>query len=320
MWKYNNYLKNKPPKNWIKIGEISELCIYPIKSCKAFKSDYFECTPFGLKSGTLRDRSFVILNDKGNVISGRIYPKMSQIFTVSNGSTFKLSSPDMSDGEIEFTLDDIEKGKTKTFEIWTVPIEGRDCGDKIGKWLSKCILNEEKGLRLFYCASLNKGKRMNPKITKITNLTKVPLNENDGGFFSDSVSYHLISNVSTEYLNTRSNGEIITPLNFRPNFVVKGERLIPFEEDNWEWVKIGNAVFKNLSPCTRCIFTTVDPATGQRSKNMEPLTSMKRFRNLRDPRKRQIMPSPSMGIYLGLRTYQSDIKVSVGDSVYVPES
>ena len=64
-------------------------------------------------------RSFVILNDKGNVISGRIYPKMSQIFTVSNGSTFKLSSPDMSDGEIEFTLDDIEKGKTKTFE-WVI--------------------------------------------------------------------------------------------------------------------------------------------------------------------------------------------------------
>ncbi|WP_439895655.1 MOSC domain-containing protein, partial [Sodalis-like endosymbiont of Proechinophthirus fluctus] len=60
----------------------------------------------------------------------------------------------------------------------------------------------------------------------------------------------MISDASTEYLNTRSNGEIISSLNFRPNFVVKGEKLIPFEEDNWKWIKIGETVFRNISPCT----------------------------------------------------------------------
>ncbi|EEB11064.1 molybdopterin cofactor sulfurase, putative [Pediculus humanus corporis] len=318
-WWYNNYIKTKPPKNWFKIGEISELCIYPIKSCKALKPNSFDCTPLGPQYGTLRDRIFGVFDDNGKVISGKAYPRLSQINPKFTGPVVTLSSPDMTT-QVEFSLNDIRGGPIKTIDVCIDKMKGWDCGENVAKWLSKCILKEEKGLRLFYYASPEKPKKVNPKITKMTDISNISLTDDDGGYFSESVSYHLISDASTEYLNTRSNGEVISSLNFRPNFVVKGEKLLPFEEDNWEWIKIGKAVFKNISPCTRCIFTTVNPNTGQRSKSMEPLTSMKRYRSLRDPRKRQVMPSPSMGIYLGFRSEYPKIKVSVGDSIYVPET
>ena len=67
-------------------------------------------------------------------------------------------------------------------------------------------------------------------------------------------------------LNSRLK-EAVTPLQFRPNFVVKGKRLISirlniqqfnisgpeaFEEDSWDWIRIGNdTIFRNVKPCTR---------------------------------------------------------------------
>ncbi|MNP78164.1 MOSC domain protein [compost metagenome] len=33
-----------------------------------------------------------------------------------------------------------------------------------------------------------------------------------------------------------------------------------------------------LKPCTRCILTTIDPQTGERSADREPLTTLKTYR------------------------------------------
>ena len=57
------------------------------------------------------------------------------------------------------------------------------------------------------------------------------------------------------------------------NFVVKGAEVL--EEDYWDWVKIGKTIFRNVKPCTRCIFTTVDPETGKKNPKVEPLKTLK---------------------------------------------
>lgn len=38
------------------VGTVSELWIYPVKSCKGVSVDTAECTALGLRSGHLRDR------------------------------------------------------------------------------------------------------------------------------------------------------------------------------------------------------------------------------------------------------------------------
>lgn len=49
-----------------------------------------------------------------------------------------------------------------------------------------------------------------------------------------------------------------------------------YAEEDWDWVRIGDAIFKNVKPCTRCIFTTVDPETGVMSNHREPMKCLER--------------------------------------------
>lgn len=53
---------------------------------------------------------------------------------------------------------------------------------------------------------------------------------------------------------------------FRPNIVVDGEQLAPFQEDLWSEVALagsqGSVLLKLVKPCSRCTVPDVDPATG----------------------------------------------------------
>jgi uncharacterized protein YcbX len=51
-----------------------------------------------------------------------------------------------------------------------------------------------------------------------------------------------------------------------------------FAEDGWQRVRIGEVTFIVEKPCERCVFTTVDPATGERSADQEPLRTLAKFR------------------------------------------
>lgn len=59
----------------------------------------------------------------------------------------------------------------------------------------------------------------------------------------------LLTEASLDDLNKRLENPI-SSLQFRPNIVVSGTE--PFDEDNWEWIKIGDkVVIRNVKPCPR---------------------------------------------------------------------
>jgi len=148
----------------------------------------------------------------------------------------------------------------------------------------------------------------NPKSTIKKNIFEVA-DDKDTGSLHDETSFMLMNQGSFDDLNTRIESPV-TPLQYRPNFVVKGPAA--WEEDSWRWLKIGDQVtFKNVQPCMRCIFTNIDPATGERNPQMEPLKTLKGFRV-----NERLSTSPWFGIHLGIR---SEGKVKVGDIVYVGE-
>src|SRR5690606_14577670 len=91
---------------------------------------------------------------------------------------------------------------------------------------------------------------------------------------------------------------------FRPNFVISG--CGAFTEDTCSTLKIGDSVFRAAGPSERCIMTTTDQATGERSK--EPLRTLATFR--RDPNK------PS-AVYFGqnLINESKTGTISAGDTV-----
>jgi uncharacterized protein YcbX len=61
---------------------------------------------------------------------------------------------------------------------------------------------------------------------------------------------------------------------FRPNVVVRGTPA--WVEDDWRRLRIGDAVFRAVKGCARCVITTVDPDTAEREK--EPIATLARTR------------------------------------------
>ncbi|WP_330328994.1 MOSC domain-containing protein [Streptomyces sp. NBC_00536] len=67
------------------------------------------------------------------------------------------------------------------------------------------------------------------------------------------------------------------PMNrFRPNVVVSGAAA--WAEDGWQRIEIGDAVFRGVRECGRCVITTTDQLTAERGK--EPLKTLARHRRI----------------------------------------
>ncbi|CAI5928871.1 unnamed protein product [Closterium sp. NIES-64] len=66
-------------------------------------------------------------------------------------------------------------------------------------------------------------------------------------------------------------------LRFRPNIVVGGADVAPYDEDRWKELVGQDASFESLAPCSRCAIINTDPATGQ-SSAPEPLRTLSGYR------------------------------------------
>ncbi|XP_077285668.1 mitochondrial amidoxime reducing component [Arctopsyche grandis] len=295
---YSN--RERIPSNWRQVGVLNDLMCFPIKSCGIIREQAMECSELGLKIDWLYDRGFVIVNLAGNFVSARLHPKLvlikpsmskdELILTVPNGESFTIKYKDI-----------IEKPVSKV-TLWGQEMKGMDCGDDVAGFLSKYILDEDTGLRMVHypteCGNMRRSR------------IRAIVRDNDSGAFPDLTSYCLMNESSIDDLNTRMDGFKTDPQNFRPNFVVKGAQ--PLEEDHWQWVRIGDVVFKVVKQCTRCVLTTVDWKTGVKNENGEPLATLKKYRMIGV--KKHDTGSPVMGIHLTLRKAGT---VQLSDPVYV---
>jgi uncharacterized protein YcbX len=90
---------------------------------------------------------------------------------------------------------------------------------------------------------------------------------------------------------------------FRPNVVVDGSD-VPFAEDDWRGLHIGDVPFRFAEHCDRCVVTTIDPATLAHGK--EPIRTLARHRTWAGK------------TWFGIRIIPlATGKVSVGDEVTV---
>lgn len=90
--------------------------------------------------------------------------------------------------------------------------------------------------------------------------------------YSNITSYNIINERSVEDLVKRIGNNSVTLHNFRPTIVINTE---PYAEDSFEWVKIGEVIFRLTKPCTRCLLTTVDQETGEGNKQGDPLRTLR---------------------------------------------
>lgn len=208
------------------------------------------------------------------------------------------------EGMKDFTVDIMRlytSSNLLNVKIWDDITTCVDCGDEAARWFSKFIFGKDEGLRLVFYQS-NKPK---PVIQDKRYLFE-QADQKDTGTLHDETSFMLMNQGSFDELNTRIE-KSVGALQYRPNFLVRGPAA--WAEDNWKWVKIGDTIFKNVQPCIRCVLTNIDPATGERNPQMEPLKTLKAYRSFVN-----VASGPMFGIHLGVRT---EGRVKLGDEVYV---
>ncbi|CAH1390592.1 unnamed protein product [Nezara viridula] len=307
-------------KKWRAVGKLTKMYIYPIKSGRYKEIDEADCTPVGLSFNVgngklpLRDRVFVVYNSETMVfLCGKFNTKMLQMdVEPKDDKTLILSYPGKEN--IEITLP--EKRDDKMITLWDKEkVRVDDCGEDAARWVSEAVGGKDCEFRLGYFP-LNEGWRRDISYRKLEFQVFKSLSNKYTGAFSDMASYNYVNEASVEELNTRlTNGNKTKALNFRPNFVIEGPKA--YEEDSWRWIKIGDAVFERFRPCTRCIFVTIDSDTGEKNKNNEPLSTLRKYRTMKMLGEDRIEPHiPVFGQFAGLC---QGGKVRRGDIVYVSD-
>lgn len=283
---------------WESAGRVRKVMMYPVKSCAGKAVNSAQAKPLGLVNGAVRDRSFILCKDNGVMITARMIPSTVLIRPSYEDNILTLKFP----GAVDLTVDisQVEKNeKIATTVIWGETVQGLDCGEDASNWLQRVLGHKSF---LLYHANLPSTRS-----TERCNGGKYPLLRNDDhSLYADLTGHMLMTLESIADLQTRVFRKI-APEDFRPNILIDGTRG-PYDEDEWEYIMIGDAVFRNAKPCTRCIFTTVCHKTGKKDPNMEPLRTLRKYRCPKGGN------DPYFGINLGL-----DLPgvVREGDEVFV---
>ena len=292
-------------KKWKKVGKVSELFLHPVKSMKGASVQHLFATKKGMRSWdkakSMFDRSFMVIQPSGNMMTARKESKLVTIEVELIKDSIILSAPDTTPITVPIPLD-LSKGIECA--VWGEKTLGLDCGDEVSQWLSSLLNNE---YRLVYHSSEINGR----KITARDVLRSSKFANAGNIMYHDGTPGHLLSEASLEDLNTRLTKKV-TARSFRPNIVVNGCN--PYDEDNWIHVKIGEAEFQYVRDQFRCILTTVDPETGIKNADENPLKTLREYRHIREEDYVYWKDSPPFGT--GLAVTKEGV-MSVGDDVLV---
>lgn len=279
------------------VGTVSELWIYPVKSCKGVSVSEAQCTAMGLRSGYLRDRFWLVIKEDGHMVTARQEPRLVLISITCEDDYLVLRAPGVDPLVLQSKLS--SSNAVHNCRIFGLDIKGRDCGDEAAQWFTNFLKTDT--FRLVQFEKNMKGREAKNIFPTIEQNYQVA--------YPDCSPIMILSEASLADLNTRLE-KTVKMDQFRPSIVVTG--CSAFEEDSWDELLIGNVEMKKALACPRCIMTTVDPDTGVIDRK-EPLETLKGYR-LCDPSERHLYKSsPLFGIYYSVEKI-GDLKV--GDAVY----
>ncbi|KAF7987758.1 hypothetical protein HCN44_003621 [Aphidius gifuensis] len=323
--KNNNdkYIEELPEPRWIKVGEIKELFYYPLKSGRGKNLNNCEFTDFGIAVNddgklTLKDRMFLVYNEEnGKFITGRNHPTLILVsLSAVDNKRVKLEAVGMQSLTFEL-LPENSKNIDENIECsmwWGEKVKCIDCGDAPAEWISRFLTGTDSGLRIGLAPSERCRDLSNGPWERFTKVYDTLRNE-DTGYFSDLTSYMLMTESSLDELNSRLENPTLS-LQYRPNIVVSGTEA--FDEDEWEWIKIGDdVVIRNVKPCPRCKMIKINPETAEVNPK-EPFETLQSFRAQTDKNKIKVDgKAPLLGIYCGLYLPGN---VKIGDDVFIHSS
>ena len=265
----------------LRIGDVT---IYPVKSCAPAALRSARVHPRGLEF----DRRFMLVDGAGRTITGREFPSLLQVRPGIEEGGLRLRAPGMPD----LLAGNDEGGETHPVFVFSDPCPARSGGEEADRWFRSYLGTECRLVRMDADC-----RRAVP--------AEIGGRPGDEVSFADECPLLLTSEASLADLDARLPRPV--PMErFRPNLVVRGAAA-PYDEDHWRRIRIGGIEFDCAQACKRCVFTTIDPRTGARDENQEPLRTLSTYR-------RRGAGGPAFGIHLIPR---GEGAVEAGDVVEV---
>ncbi|WP_251977808.1 MOSC domain-containing protein [Salinicola avicenniae] len=229
---------------------LSSLHRYPIKSTAGESLTQAEVAEEGL----VGDRRFMVVKPDGTFLTARTHSQLQRVRAIFDGTRLTLTHdalPPLDVDRAEFS------GVPLKTEVWGDAFTATLVHASLDDWFSQ-VAGEPA--RLLWVGERSPRYRDNLGV-RVS--------------FADGYPLLLISQASLEDLNARTDGSHVMA-QFRPNLVVDGT--LPYAEDTWQRIRIGEVTFRVDAPCARCAMVTVDPASGERRTDKEPLKTLAGYR------------------------------------------
>ncbi len=263
--------------------EVTRINIYPIKSTAPIALSESDVAPRGLPW----DRRWMLVDEQCRFITARRYPALVRVRTSIQGDSLSVCA----DGRPEIRLPLVAGHlEAATVSIWDDVCAAVFACSEADAWFSDYL-------------------GLNCRLVQMTDEQVRPVGS-DYGRAGDEVSFAdrfpllLLSEASLDDLNGRLDSPV-SPIRFRPNLVVDGSQ--PFDEDYWKLLRIGEVEFEGAKNSDRCILTTVDPDTGIRNPDKEPLRTLSSYRR-----------RPEGGVFFGQNLIpRTSGRIRVGDALEI---
>lgn len=259
--------------------------IHPVKSMRAVSLGESKIDDRGL----VGDRRFMVVCENPPSIYGvpldathrfvtqRQCPVLATIdATLSTDGSLTLSNGMSSIVVNMSTTQSPSSNKLLRARIWDNVVEVLDTGDETAAFLQEIIGNSMKGIRLVamsHSDNRTSDEAYIPPEAR-TWTSSLPL-----AGLTDGFPILVACTASLDELNRRlvQKGKDPIPMSrFRPNIVI--ETTVPFEEDNWKVIQVGNTILHLVKGCPRCKQSCTDQLSGVVFD--EPLTTLADFRAL----------------------------------------
>jgi uncharacterized protein YcbX len=237
---------------------LASLFLYPVKSLRGFAVPRAEIDALGF----VGDRRFLLVDAHNQFLTQRTLPRMALIETALTAHDLVLRAPH--GGSCAVPLRAAAPAELLSVRVWkSEGLLAEDCGVEVAVWLSDFLRQPCRLVRIgekFHRPVLKPGAR-----------------PGDVFNFADGCPFMILSEASLADLNARLD-EPLPFDRFRPSFVIGG--CDAFAEDTWTRFRIGAVTFRAAGPCSRCVVTTTNQLTAERSK--EPLRTLAMYRRDKD--------------------------------------
>jgi len=299
------YLMSKERKQWKKVGRVSKLYIYPVKSTSPLEVDQFYCHKFGPAATKTSgfDRGFFIVKEDGQMVTARQDSRLLLMKIQIHPEHIIISYEGKKDLKVAIPT---KANKTVFCRLWKKDVLGIDCGAEASDWMSHILLDESSSTnyKLVYYPHFVAGHESYQRhmVTQ------------EGSFvaaYQDCSPFNILSESSVADLNPKLDLKV-SERNFRPNILVTG--CGAYAEDTWKDVKINDIEFRHLMRTGRCLLTTINPDTGVKAKDIQPLKTLRRYRK-GTPAEQDLFGSsaPMFGCHI---CTNMPGKISVGDDIF----